>query len=165
MNDQLFPDEKHFIAKKTRDPRFWGGMHEASFKDGSPFAVCQEVKRCRSLKIELPPWAMDELYRIANSILKLEKVKGNNYGEFLSELLKLTGDKIKSARKNRELLMHAFRTVQSIGIKNRNIIIDDLINLHEISENQAKRVYKWAKEIKNFSSFFPQTLLKTHLNK
>lgn len=37
---------------------------------------------------------MLELDRIAKSILKLEKIKCNNYGEFLSELLKLNGDQI-----------------------------------------------------------------------
>jgi DNA-directed RNA polymerase subunit F len=147
--------ENSLFSKMMVRKSFWDGMLERSYKDGSPFAVWQQIRLCNSTGDNLPKWAMDELNRMAKKILSLEKVKSNNYGEFLAEAFNLNGSSNKSARGNREIIKAAFKIEKRFDSKPRDVLIDDLINIDGLSEKQAQRAWKFAKHLYNLRVIFP----------
>jgi hypothetical protein len=150
----LFPDP-------MRCKSFWNRVHEQSHEDGSPFAVWQQIRLCNSTGDNLPKWAMDELNKMAKKILCLEKVKSNNYGEFLAETFNLNGSRNKSARGNREIIKAAFKAAKKFDKKTRTFLIDDLINSDGLSENKAKKALKYAKYISALNTIVSEAINST----
>jgi hypothetical protein len=150
----------------TWEIEFWQQVRGRGSSD-NPYAVWESVCLAHRTKTNLPEWAMDELNRIGTVILKLDPVvlnpavvddrKHYNYAEFLAEVLRLGGGKkhAATARNNAKIIKYAFKLSDQIGKKDRDILVDDLVNNKGLSVRQARRAWKFANQLHKLHALRP----------